>query len=61
MADKTIINNPPPREDGGRWAVAVIMVVAILLFFVFGLPRIRGQNGTNINVPDKIKIETSQY
>ena len=48
MADKiTNVNSPPqqPKEGGGAgWAVAVIIIVAIILFFVFGLPRIRGEN-----------------
>lgn len=61
MSDKTIINNPSQGNSGGGggWAVAVIIIVAIILFFVYGLPRIRG-NGTNINIPDKIKIETTK-
>lgn len=67
MADKTNIINPPPQDrrngDGGSagWAVAVIIIIALILFFIFGFPRLRDGNGTDVNILDKIKIETSQY
>lgn len=54
----TIINNPPGQtssEDGMGLGVILgiifAVVIAGILFFVYGLPAIRGApSGTNINV-----------
>ncbi len=56
--DKTVIYNPPPKNDGGGgWIVAIVILIAVILFLIFGLPRIR--QGTNINVPEKIEVDVS--
>jgi len=59
----TIINNPGDSSGGGAGlAIAVIaIIVALALFFLYGLPALRKtDNGTTINVPDKIEIDTNK-
>ncbi|MDD5050934.1 MAG: hypothetical protein PHV93_04350 [Candidatus Pacebacteria bacterium] len=55
----TIINTPgTPSEDSGLGIVlgVLIAIIVIVLFFVYGLPAIRGNqtpqtsNGINVNV-----------
>jgi hypothetical protein len=61
MADQPVIVNQPPRGDGdGAGAVwlGVLVIVLVLIFIFWGLPRLRGTGGNNINVPDEIRIET---
>jgi len=64
----TVINNPnptPTTADSG-WGFAIgliILVVLVILFFVYGLPAIRGENeknNTEINVPDRINVNLDQ-
>jgi len=58
----TVINNPPGNDSGGAAGTIVtgiVVIVVVVLFFVYGLPRIRGNQGTQINIPDKININTS--
>lgn len=59
----TIVNNPPPAgghgheyADSGLGFFIGILVVILLgvLFFVYALPNVRNNSGTNINVPDRI-------
>jgi hypothetical protein len=63
----TIVNTTPPAADnGGSGAgilVATVLVLgALLLFFVYGLPMMR-QNATpqapQISVPDKIDVNVN--
>jgi hypothetical protein len=56
--DKQTIINPPSSGSGAGWAVAVIVLVIVALFLIFGLPIIR-RGGINVNVPDKIQIDTN--
>lgn len=72
----TIINSPPtqataPSESGSGFAGIVIGVVLIaivgFLFFIYGLPAMRGNQNMNtgdggptINVPDKVQIEVKK-
>ncbi len=56
----TIINNPDSSgSDGGVGLIlgVILTLVVIILFFMYGLPAIRNNGGTNVNVPDKIDIE----
>ena len=57
----TVINNPDSGDHSGGGAGmiigAVILVLVLIIFFVYGLPAIRGTNkGTTVNVPDKIDV-----
>lgn len=61
----TIINNPDSGGDnssGGMGMVigAIVLVLILILFFVYGLPALRGNsgsdNGTQVNVPDQIDV-----
>lgn len=59
----TIINNPNGGERGDSSGVGIILgvilaVVLIALFFVYGLPAMRGAtpSGSTINVPDKVDV-----
>lgn len=57
----TVINNPPGTGEGnsaaGAVVTGVVVIVLVILFFMYGLPRIRG-NGTQVNVPDTINVNT---
>lgn len=61
----TVINNPSTtpsveRDTGSGFgavvSVVVILIVAIL-FFMYALPALRNDQGTQINVPDRIQID----
>ena len=68
----TIINNPPAQSpapsDGGGSATGIIVGIVLViivgfLFFVYGLPAMRGNQdmnnnntGPTINIPDKIDV-----
>ncbi len=61
MADQPIIVNQPPRNGGdGSGAVwgGILVIILVLVFIFWGLPRLRGTDNNNINVPDEIKIDT---
>ena len=60
----TIINNPDSggSNGGGMGMVigAIVLVIILILFFVYGLPAIRGSNkGTTVNVPDKVEVDVN--
>ncbi len=56
----TVINGGGDNGNGVGMVLSVVLVIiVVVLFFVYGLPAIRGANnngGTQINVPDKIDI-----
>ncbi len=58
----TVINNPPGNGENSSAAGAIItgvvVIILVVLFFMYGLPRIRGGSTTQINVPDKIDVNT---
>lgn len=74
----TIINSPPTpapvQSDGGSGLAGILIVVVIVavigfLFFVYGLPAMRGSQDTNtggtssgptINVPDKVQVDINK-
>lgn len=62
----TIVNNPPSSDNsGGPMGMIiglVVLVVAIYLGFVYGLPALRQmQFGTpQINIPSKIDVNVNQ-
>lgn len=62
----TIVNNPPSSDNsGGPMGMIiglVVLVVAIYLGFVYGLPALRQmQLGTpQINIPSKIDVNVNQ-
>lgn len=46
-------------ESGSGWAVAAIVIIALILFLIFGLPALRGgesDGGANINIPDTVDV-----
>lgn len=62
----TIINNPDSGEPaGGGFGMiigAIIVIAIIVLFFVYGLPAIRGGSSgtsseTNVNVPESVQVD----
>ena len=59
----TIINNPDSGDKGGGGLGmiigAIVLVLVIVLFFVYGLPAMRNSGdstGTDVNVPDQIDV-----
>ncbi len=62
----TIINTPGTQSESGSGVgvvVGVILAIVVLaLLAVYGIPALRGtapQNGTNIQVPDKIDVNVA--
>lgn len=59
----TIVNTPPQNQDsgGGMEMIvgAIILVVLVFIFFVYGLPVIRGATTPQINIPSKIDVNVS--
>lgn len=56
----TIVNTPPQNQDsnGGMGVIigVVALVIFVYIFFVYGLPAIRGAAAPQINVPDKVDV-----
>lgn len=63
----TVVNNPAPQENTGSGMGmlfgAIIFLVVLVLFFVYGLPALRnagsGGGGTQISVPEQIDVNVS--
>jgi len=64
----TTIINPAPNNnssdnDGMGFLVgAIVLIVFVVLFFVYGLPYIRGLSGggVQVNVPKSINVNVKQ-
>lgn len=48
-------------DSGSGWAVAAVVIIAVILFLIFGLPALRGvdNSGTDVNIPDTIDINVN--
>lgn len=63
----TIINNPDSgtsdNASGGAGMLigAIVLILILIIFFVYGLPAIRGSStkGNTINVPDKVQVDVN--
>ncbi len=64
----TVVNNPPPQNNNGGPAGMIIGVILVLvltlLFFVYGLPMLRGtadsdRSGINVDVPENIDVNVN--
>lgn len=45
--------------SGSGWAIAAVVIIALILLLIFGLPALRGvapDGGTNVNIPDEIDV-----
>ena len=52
----TVINGGGDNGNGiGMVLSVVLVIIVVVLFFVYGLPAIRGVND-NITIPDKVDI-----
>lgn len=52
------IHDVHSEGNGAGWAVAALVVIALVLFLIFGLPALRSTDtgGTNVNIPDQIDV-----
>lgn len=52
------------HTDGGNSMGAIVgiilLVVVIFLLFYYGLPALQGQQGVNLNVPDKVDVNVNE-
>ncbi len=60
----TVVNNPAPQENTGSGMGmlfgAIIFLVVLVLFFIYGLPALRNiGGGTQISVPEQIDVNVS--
>lgn len=52
----TVINNPG-EGSGGGWIVGIlILIILLVVFFVYGLPALRGNNGDDNGVNVKVEL-----
>jgi hypothetical protein len=61
----TVINNPGQSEStgGGTGIVvgAIVLLVVVALFFMYGLPAMRNTNqGSTVNVPDRVQVDVNE-
>lgn len=59
----TIVNNPAPVESNngtGMIVGALIFLVLIFLFVMYGLPAISRMQSPQINIPNKIDVNVKQ-
>lgn len=61
----TVINNPDSGEStgGGVGLIvgAIILLAIVVLFFVYGLPALRGTDkGTTVNVPEQVQVDVNR-
>lgn len=64
----TTIINPQPSENSSSNGMsfligAIILIILAVIFFVYGLPLIKGMTGSNtvqINVPKSIDVKVQQ-
>ena len=58
-----VVNNPQPAEahdSGNGFLIGVILlIVAVVLFFYYGLPMIRSYTSPQVNVPSNINVHMS--
>lgn len=60
MADEHEHVHTEGGNSTGMIVGLVILVIVIFLFFYYGLPAFQGQQGVNLNVPDKIDVNVNQ-
>lgn len=63
----TVINNPGESASGdgmGFLVGAIVLIVAVFLFILYGLPAMRNAGSVNtapqINIPDNVDININQ-
>ncbi len=63
---ENVVNNPNSNEPGsGMWGFlsVLLIVVAIIALFIFGLPYLRsafrGSGTTQVNIPDQVDVNVS--
>ena len=57
----TVIEQRPATTEGtgaGALLATAVIIVLGILFFLYALPALRDQSGTQINVPDRIEVQT---
>jgi hypothetical protein len=58
-----VVNNPQPTEtqDNGNGFLLgiIILILAVILFFYYGLPMIRSYSTPQVNVPSNINVHMS--
>ncbi len=57
----TIVQNPAPQESGngvGMMVGILLVVLVAILFFVYGIPAMRGAASVvpQVNIPDTINV-----
>ena len=60
----TTIINPGTNDSGngvGTILGVVLVIIVLILFFVYGLPALRGGNdgGTDVNIPDDVNVNVN--
>jgi len=55
----TVVNSPDSGSNsmGMVFAVILLLVIAVL-FFIYGLPMLSGNTGTNVTLPGTVNVQT---
>ncbi len=62
----TIINNPGEGNGSSMGTIVglIILALVVIVFFVYGLPALRGNgsgtSNTTVEVPDKVQVDVNQ-
>ncbi|HSX08878.1 MAG TPA: hypothetical protein VLF93_01885 [Candidatus Saccharimonadales bacterium] len=59
-----VVNNPQPtetRDSGSGFLVGIILLIlAVVLFFYYGLPMIRSYTSPQASIPSNINVHVSK-
>lgn len=58
-----IVNNPQGKSTNnsvGFVVGALILLLVIIVFFIYGLPAIRSIGTTQVNIPDHMNVNVQQ-
>lgn len=61
----TYVNNPQPAASNngtGFLLGVIVLIIAAVLFFMYGLPLLRGNlgGGTSVNLPSQVNVHTTK-
>ena len=62
MVEREVIHEHNGTDGSQSYGLIMGLIVIIglaILFFVYGLPMLRGVGGTNVQIPDKVDVNVN--